>query len=305
MHKETGEVVKLATVTVFTPTYNRAELLKRGYAALKRQTCKDFLWLIIDDGSTDNTRNVVEQWQQAEKEFEIQYVHKENGGLHTGYNTAIALLETELAMCVDSDDFLPDNAVEKIVNFWRENGSADVAGIIALDGTANYQVVGDPLPDVQHINLIDLLIGKYKIVNGDRKLVVRSELYKEVAPQRTFSGEKNFNPHYMHLQISKKYDFLVLNEIMCVVEYQAEGMSNGIYCQYYNSPKSFAETRRLYLSFENVGIAFRFRQCVHYVSSCILAGEKDFLATSPAKALTLMATPLGYALSLYIRCKAR
>ena len=295
----------MATITVFTPTYNRADLLKKGYEPLKRQSCKDFIWLIIDDGSADGTRQLVNKWKKEEKSFEIRYVYKENGGLHTGYNAAIELLDTELAVCVDSDDYLTDNAIEQIIDFWKLHGHPSVAGIVALDGTEDGQIIGDYLPDIKQINLIDLLVGKYPIRNGDRKLIVRSALYKEVAPQKTFEGEKNFNPHYMHLQISKQYDFLVLNEVLCVVEYQRTGMSRGILRQYYNSPKSFAETRRLYLSFKSAGIAFRFRQCIHYVSSSILAGDKRFLATSPAKGLTLAAMPCGLLLSLYIRCKVQ
>ena len=77
------------TLTIFTPSYNRAELLKRGYNALCRQTCKDFIWMIIDDGSTDNTFEVVSKMKNKENGFEIQYIYKENGGLHTGYNVAI------------------------------------------------------------------------------------------------------------------------------------------------------------------------------------------------------------------------
>lgn len=295
----------MATITVFTPTYNRAGLLERGYAALKRQTCKDFVWLIVDDGSTDDTRQVVEKWQKEEKSFEIQYVYKENGGLHTGYNTAIALLNTELAVCVDSDDYLSEHAIARVCGFWKENGNENYAGVIALDGYADGRVVGDLLPNQKQINLIDLLVGKYPIKNGDRKLFIRSSLYKSVAPQKTFSGEKNFNPHYMHLQISQNYDFLILNEIMCVVEYQPEGMSRGIFRQYYNSPNSFAQTRRLYLSFPGTSLAFRFKQCIHYVSSSILAKDCHFLATSPEKLLTIAAAPFGLLLSLYTAYKAK
>ena len=295
----------MSRITVFTPTFNRADLLPRAYEALRRQTSKDFVWLIVDDGSEDATGEIVRQWQEADNDFEIRYVFKSNGGLHTGYNTAIDRLDTELAVCVDSDDYLTDTAIEHILAFWDKHGSSEVAGIVGLDGTKDHQVVGDPLPNLERLNLIDLLLGKYPIKNGDRKLVVRSSLYKAVAPQKTFPGEKNFNPHYMHLQISQAYDFLVLNEIICVVEYQQGGMSRSIFQQYYNSPRSFAETRRLYLSFENAGFVFRFRQCVHYVSSSILAGDKNFVSTSPAKALTIMAIPFGFALSCYIRYKVR
>ena len=294
----------MARITVFTPTYNRADLLHRGYEALQRQTCHDFIWLIIDDGSTDSTREIVAEWQQADNPFEIRYVYKSNGGLHTGYNAAIERLDTELAVCIDSDDYLTDTAIDRILQFWDKHRSESVAGIVALDGTENGAIIGDPLPALRQINLIDLLTGKYKIKNGDRKLIIRSSLYQEVAPQKTFPGEKNFNPHYMHLQISKEYDFLVLNEVLCIVDYQPDGMTNSIIKQYYNSPRSFAETRRLYLSFKNTSLLFRFRQCIHYVSSSILAGDKEFLLTSPAKALTFAAIPFGYILSLYVKHKA-
>ena len=261
-------------ITVFTPTYNRAELLKRGYEALKRQTSKNFIWMIVDDGSTDNTKMVVEQFIEGTKDFQIQYIPKENGGLHTGYNTAIEYAETELMMCVDSDDYLPDDAIERIEKFWTKNGSKEYAGIVGLDYDLEGNRIGDKLPEQKSVNLIDLLTGKYHINNGDRTNVVRTELYKEVAPMKSFPGEKNFNPHYMHLQISKKYDFLVMNENLKYVEYQPGGMSNSMWRQYYNSPNSFAETRKLYLSFENTPIKFRIRHTIHYISSCILAQKK-------------------------------
>lgn len=111
-------------------------------------------------------------------------------------------------VCVDSDDYMPDQAVEKILNFWKENGSDQYAGIIGLDYDLNDHLIGDPLPDQKTINLIDLLVGKYPIVNGDRTNVIRTELYKVVAPMKSFEGEKNFNPHYMHLEISKNMIFL-------------------------------------------------------------------------------------------------
>lgn len=101
----------MKTLTVFTPTYNRAHTLGRTYESLLRQTDQDFEWLVIDDGSTDNTRRLVQGWI-AEDKIPIRYIHKENGGLYTGYNTAYANIETELCVCIDSDDYMPDDAVE-------------------------------------------------------------------------------------------------------------------------------------------------------------------------------------------------
>ena len=293
-------------LTVFTPAYNRADLLVRCYESMKRQTEQDFVWMIIDDGSTDDTREVVASWKQVDHGFKLEYYYKENGGLHTAYNEAIARIETPLCVCIDSDDYMPDDAVEKILKFWAENGSEKYAGIVGLDYYTNDEVIGDLLPQQKSVNLIDLLTGKYAIVNGDRTNVVRTELYKKYAPMKSFPGEKNFNPHYMHLQISQEYDFLVMNENLRYVEYQPGGMSDSILKQYKNSPNSFLETRKLYLSFSNTSFKFKLKHSVHLVSSCILARKfKDILKETPCKGITILAVPFGVLLSLYINYKTK
>lgn len=296
----------MVPITVFTPAYNRADLLKRCYESMCRQTNKNFIWMIIDDGSTDNTKEVVDLWMLNNNGFEIQYYYKENGGLHTAYNEAIEHIDTELCVCIDSDDYMPDNAVEIILNFWKKNGSNEYAGIVGLDYTIDNHVIGDLLPDKKSINLINLLIGKYHIHNGDRTNVVRTELYKKVAPMISFEGEKNFSPHYMHLQISKNYDFLVLNKNLRYVEYQADGMSNSIFKQYLNSPNSFIETRKLYLSLPGISWKFKLRQSIHLVSSGIIANKMiEVLKYIPSFGMTVLAVPCGLLLSKYIRIKAK
>jgi glycosyltransferase involved in cell wall biosynthesis len=289
-------------LTVFTPAYNRADLLPRCYESMRRQTNQNFIWMIIDDGSTDNTREIVHLWQQENTPFKVEYYYKENGGLHTAYNEAIKNIETPLCVCIDSDDFMPDDAIEKILSFWKANASDKYAGIVGLDYYLNGNVIGDKLPNLKSINLIDLMLRKYKIKNGDRTIVVRTELYKKHAPMKIFPGEKNFNPHYMHLQISKEYDFLVLNENLRFVEYQPNGMSHSMLKQYTNSPRSFAESRKLYLNFVNTPFLFKFRHSIHLVSSCILYGNiKDSFKGHKHKFIVFLALPSGWMLSKYIR----
>ncbi len=302
--KKNMEVTDMPLLTVFTPTYNRADLLVRCYESMKRQTSKEFIWMIIDDGSTDSTKDIVEQWSATTKDFQIEYYYKQNGGLHTAYNEAISHIVTPLCVCIDSDDWMPDDAVEKISKYWNMYGETKYAGIVGLDYDANGQIIGDFLPNQKSVNLIDLLTGKYSIVNGDRTNVVRSELYRSVAPMKVFPGEKYFNPHYMHLEISRQYDFLVMNENLRYVDYQPGGMSDSILRQYKNSPNSFVEIRKQYLSFSGTSFKFRFRHSIHLVSSCILAGNitrawKD----SPCRGITVLATPFGCLLSLYIQVK--
>ena len=95
----------MQTLTVFTPAYNRAHTIGRTYKSLCSQKCKDFVWLIVDDGS---------DWISKDNGFEIQYIYKENGGMHTAHNVAYSI-HTELNTCIDSDDALSENAVEKIM----------------------------------------------------------------------------------------------------------------------------------------------------------------------------------------------
>lgn len=296
----------MVQLTVFTPTYNRAELLTRCYEGMKRQTNKNFIWMIIDDGSIDQTGKVVDQWKRNDNGFEIQYYYKKNGGLHTAYNEAIAHINTELCVCIDSDDYMPDNAVEIILDFWGKYGSNRYAGIVGLDYYTDDKVIGDYLPYQKSVNLIDLLVGKYKLHNGDRTNVVRTELYKKYAPMKVFLGEKNFNPHYMHLQISREYDFLVCNQNLRYVEYQPDGMSNSMLKQYKSSPNSFAEIRKLYLSFDNTSLKFKLRHSIHLVSSGILARRPiRIIKESSSPLLAILMYPFGLALTGYILYKTK
>jgi len=260
--------------------------------------------MIIDDGSSDNTGEVVNKWVSEENKFTIIYTYKSNGGLHTAYNEAIKQADTELMVCVDSDDYLTDNAVELILELWDSTSSSFVGGIIGLDILENGDIIGDVLPNKKTINLIDLLCNKYKIRQGDRKIIVKTELYKRVAPMPSYEGEKNFNPHYMNLQISIEYDFLVLNEPLCVVKYLESGMTSNIFRQYLNSPKSFAQTRRLYLSFSNTTFRFRLKTSIHYISSCIIGREKNILEKTNHKLLIVFAIPFGVLLYMYIKYRA-
>lgn len=291
-------------ITVFTPTYNRKNTLVRTYESLRRQTSKNFIWMVIDDGSDDGTGDEVLKWKNNNNGFEIRYCYKENGGLHTGYNKAIELADTELMVCVDSDDWMPDDAIELICRKWEEQGSDEVGGIIGLDYHVDGSVVGNYLPETAMINLIDVCVGKLD-VHGDKKQVMRVDCMKRVAPIPEYPGEKNFNPYYMILEVAKEYEFLVLNENLCFVEYQQDGMSNSMLKQYLSSPRSFAETRLLYLSFPNTSFSFKFRHSVHLVSSCILLGKAGYAyCASPCKMITALAYPAGYLLAKYIKRRA-
>ena len=103
-------------LTIVTPTYNRRHKISDLYKSLQSQTLLDFEWIIIDDGSEDNTSEIVKQWIEN-SEFRIRYFYKENGGKHTAINYALKIIETELTFIVDSDDILTEDAVETILRY--------------------------------------------------------------------------------------------------------------------------------------------------------------------------------------------
>ena len=120
--------MKDAFVTVFTPTYNRGYTIGRLYDSLLRQTDKRFCWIIVNDGSTDNTEELILDWIK-EKRIDIQYYKQKNQGKPSAHNKGVELTRTELFTCVDSDDYLKDNAIEEIITAWQ-NHPDDCIGIL-------------------------------------------------------------------------------------------------------------------------------------------------------------------------------
>ena len=104
-------------ITVFTPTYNRAYIIETLYRSLQRQTYRDFEWLVVDDGSADNTKELFEAWQQEDNFFPIRYVKQENGGKCRAINYGLELAKGKLFFNVDSDDYLTEDAIEKLLSW--------------------------------------------------------------------------------------------------------------------------------------------------------------------------------------------
>lgn len=282
----------MATLTIFTPTYNRAYCLPQGYKALCRQTCKDFVWLIIDDGSTDDTRHLVEKWI-AEGKVDIKYHYQENQGMHGAHNAAYRLTETELNTCIDSDDYMPDDAVEKIISFWKSHGSEKHAGIIGLDIDINGKIIGKDFP----VQLKETTLTGYYMKGGwgDKKLVYRTDVIKKYPEYPLFEGEKYFSLAYKYNLIDNDYELLTLNEPLVVVDYQADGSSHIMYKQYWNNPKGFMYLR-LYDMKNHPSTSVRFRSHIHYISHCIRARQYSKLLSTPHPFITFLVLPLGMAL---------
>lgn len=289
------------TLTVFTPAYNRGYIIHKCYESLCRQTSKDFVWLVVDDGSTDNTAELVKEWQKQDNGFEIKYIYKENGGMHTAHNTAYENIDTELNVCIDSDDYMPDDAVEKIISFWRENGSDKFAGIIALDVyESDRKVIGTVLPNKKSTTLM----GYYRNGgSGDKKLIYRTDVINATPMYPEFEGEKYVGLAYKYHIVDETKELLIMNEPVCIVDYQDSGSSANMWKQYYNNPKGFAFFRISEMKYQS-GLEL-LKTCVHYVSSSIISKNKSFVKESPKKLMTVLAVPFGLLLTVIIRIKAK
>jgi len=286
-------------LTVFTPTFNRAYCLHLGYEALKRQTSSDFKWLIIDDGSTDNTKELVDNWI-AEGVVEIEYYYKKNGGMHTGHNEAYKFIDTELNVCIDSDDWMPIDAVEKIITLWKKFGDNKYAGLAGLDANSSNIIIGIPFPDGLKECTYSELQPRYGVW-GDKKSVYRTDVIKRYAPYPIFGGEK-FVPLYLPIIIDKDFKVLCFNEILCNVDYMADGSTLNMFGQYINNPNGFIHYRKIlmkYVPFYRV----KFRHSIHYISSCLMIRKWNFIKESPQKFLTFLAIPFGVILYFYITYK--
>ena len=291
-----------AKLTVFTPTYNRAHTLHMGYEALLRQTCADFVWLIVDDGSSDSTKELVSGWI-AENKITIRYYYQENQGIHQAYNTAFQLIDTELFVSVDSDDRLTDNAVEKIISYWEKTGSLQHAGIMGLSQTYHGKTIGTLLPKNQK----DITLTDFYYRNGgkgDKTLVYRTELLKELPPYPSWEGEKFFPLSYLYHMIDRHYNMLILNEPLTEKDYHPDGLSTHIYQQYWNNPKGFAFYR-----IHEMEMAPTFKRqlivCMHYIASCIRSKDKQWWKNAPCKFPALLALPLGAIFYAFIRYKVK
>ena len=292
----------MAFLTVFTPTYNRAHTLGRTYKSLCNQKCKDFIWLIIDDGSTDSTAGLVKEWQQQECGFEIQYIYKENGGMHTAHNIAYANIHTELNVCIDSDDKMSSDAVAKIKSTWEQIKDKNYAGIIALDSDFEGNIIGTGFQE----GVTETTLGDYYAVGGrgDKKLIYRTEVINSVPEYPVFPDEKYVGLVYKYTLIDQKYKLYILNEIVCEVEYQPDGSSGTMWKQYLQNPKGFAFLRKTAMQYPTSRKRL-IMDCIHYCSSSQIAKNRDYIKESPRKLLTLLCTPMGWILTETIRRKAK
>lgn len=212
----------LQSITVLTPTYNRAEQIKNLYRSLLQQTSPDFVWIVVDDGSTDNTKEVVQEFISCSR-FKIRYIYKENGGKHTALNVGIAKAETPLTIIVDSDDTLLPNAIEIIIQYdSKYRNRPNLCGFSFLKVSKD----GKPVVSLPKHEFVASHI-ECRIRNGlkgDMAEVFYSDILKKYQfPE--FPGEKFLSEDIVWITIGENYDLVFVNQPIYECEYISDGLS--------------------------------------------------------------------------------
>lgn len=215
-------------ITILTPTYNRSYILPKLYESLKKQKSKEFEWIVIDDGSTDDTNKVVEKWENSELEFIIRYYYKNNGGKHTALNYGIPLAKYKYIYIIDSDDHITDDAVEKIHN-WISMVEFDdtFAGVSGLKTYPNNRgIIGDFPKKVNYIDATNLERKRKKLL-GDKSEIYRKDILLKY-PFPEFENEKFISEASVWDKIaSEGYKLRWFKDVICICEYLEDGLTKN------------------------------------------------------------------------------
>lgn len=237
--------MKSATIAVFTPTFNRAYKLPDLYKSLLRQTNKDFVWLVVDDGSTDDTEQLINSYIN-EKLINIRFVSRENGGKQRAHNTALSNCYEELFFTVDSDDYLVDSAIQQVIDAWTPlKTKKNIAGMIALCGENDNKPLNTYLPRGLKTTKIYDLYSKYHFA-GDATLIYRTSILKQY-PYDVADGEKFIAESFVYLQIDEKYDLSTLNSVLMIRKYLPDGYTKSARTVARLNPKGYMKIKKMYM----------------------------------------------------------
>lgn len=208
-------------ITVFTPTFNRVYNLPKLYESLKSQIFKDFEWLIVDDGSTDGTHDLVDEWMENSP-FPIRYSYQTNGGKHRAINNGVKLAKGEWFFIVDSDDTLPDDSLT-IANKWIET----IKDNDSFAGACGLRKINGRVPDVK-FEYLDISPLKIKhIIKTDKAEIFKTKILRNY-PFPDFPGEKFCAESLVVNRMGQIYNIRYFNEVIYICEYLSDGLTKHV-----------------------------------------------------------------------------
>lgn len=290
----------MAKISIHTATYNRAYILVKAYESLVAQTCKDFEWVITDDGSTDNTESLVKSWQERDNGFDIVYNKLSHVGVPRALNSGVGRASTEWFLMLDSDDYLMPETVSRVSGWLEEiEGDSSFAGIgfakCFPDG--RFMKAQNPLinPEIGYVDATHIERRKYNL-DMDMCEVQRVSLLKKY-PFQVWEGEM-FAPEQlgMYAMALDGYKLRWRADKLYVCDYLADGLtrSNDIVKR---NPMGYAMMHnQLILLSENM--KRKIFHTVQMTALCLYSKNPQYLMKSNARCLTLLTLPLGFVLAL-------
>lgn len=286
-------------ITVLTPTFNRGGRLQSLWDSLQKQTVKDFEWLVVDDGSTDGTKDLITQLQEK-SDFPIRYIYKSNGGKHTALNVGIQTICSELIFIVDSDDCVTDDAVESILKIHKKYRSQNnICGYAFLRAFPDGKVNGKKFN-------VDEKIGSYidVRVNGDDTGADKAEVFKthclKEFPFPEYPNEKFLGEDLVWVRMARKYEMVHINKAIYVGNYLEDGLTNNRRKHNIASPIGCMHRAEEFME-SDLKTRYRIKGGLQYIVYGRFAGVKvvDLIRKSRHKVLATVCTPGG--LFLYSR----
>ncbi len=287
--------------TVFTPTFNRAHTLQRVFDSLMRQTYRNFEWLIVDDGSSDGTQELVEKWMDAAW-FLIRYEWQPNAGKHFAFNRGVELAEGELFLSIDSDDACVPHALERFIFHWQNiptEGRSRFSAVTVLSENQHGQLNGDRFPK----DILDSdpreLVYRYRL-RGDKWGFHVTEVLRRF-PFPLIEGLSYVPESIVWCAIGKRYRTRYVNERL-LINFRLESSKNSLSSQSLaTSSKGFAIREEIALT-EDIDLFYLApwvfaKRAANWTRFRLLAGQGfpslKRLGSSYTKALVIAMAPLG------------
>lgn len=221
-------------VTLFTPTYNRAYILDTLYRSVQRQTFRNFEWIIMDDGSSDNTEELVQGWMEDGNDFPIRFYKVPNGGKCRAINKGLDLADGELFFIMDSDDYLTDNALETVVR-WEATiaGKPGYCGVAGNRGssptetpnTRLWQMYGEGCQYIDEYAFCRYSDYTDKVIDGERAGVWYTEIHRKYKYPE-YEGENFLTPCITWNRMANDgYKIRIFDDIIWICEYLPDGLT--------------------------------------------------------------------------------
>ena len=289
-------------VTVLTPTYNRKKELYKLYQSLINQTSNNFIWLIVDDGSKDNTEEAVKEMLKENK-IEIMYKKKENGGKHKAINFGMRYVNTPLTFIVDSDDWLTKDAIEnieKINNKFYIKNDIPLCGYSFLRQYPDGKINGKKFPQNEEISdYVSMRINRNDV--SDKAEVWFTEILKE-NPFDEFSGEKFLGEDILWIKLATKYKMVYINKAIYIGNYLSDGLTNNRRKNNIKSPKGCRARAKVFLD-SKANFKTKIKATLQYDIYSLFAKEKIIDSQNSHKISCIVFFPISYIIYVYWKVK--